>query len=78
MKKAKLFQNGQSQAVRLPREFRFKGKEVFVKRAGNALLLIPMEGCWELLVDSLEMFSTDFMNERSQPETRQDREELFR
>ncbi|NLF97609.1 MAG: AbrB/MazE/SpoVT family DNA-binding domain-containing protein, partial [Candidatus Riflebacteria bacterium] len=41
MKTAKIFQNGQSQAVRLPKEFRFKGKEVFVKKIGNAIMLLP-------------------------------------
>ena len=39
---AKLFRNGNSQAVRLPQEFRFKGKEVRVKRVGNALVLEPI------------------------------------
>jgi antitoxin VapB len=67
MKIAKLFKNGQSQAVRLPREFRFEGDFVYVKKSGNAVILIPAQGAWGALVDSLAKFSDDFMTERSQP-----------
>jgi len=67
MKTAKLFQNGQSQAVRLPKEFRFEGDFVYVKKSGNAVILIPARGAWEPLVESLDKFSDDFMTERNQP-----------
>lgn len=67
MKTAKLFQNGQSQAVRLPKEFRFEGDFVYVKRSGKAVVLIPAQGAWEVLVESLDKFSDDFMTERDQP-----------
>ena len=67
MKKAKLFKNGQSQAVRLPKEFRFKGKEVSAQRLGNGVLLLPLESPWEQFLQSLEMFSDDFLSEREQP-----------
>ena len=76
MKTAKLFRNGQSQAVRLPKEFRFDGKEVFVKRMGSAVLLIPVESSWQSLLSSLDMFSSDFMVDRQQPEM-QAREDIF-
>ena len=66
MKKAKLFQNGKSQAVRLPREFRFSGTEVYIKRQGNGVLLVPKEDPWKALEESLSMFSDDFMSERQQ------------
>jgi len=39
---AKLFRNGRSQAVRLPREFRFEGDRVRVRRAGRGVLVEPM------------------------------------
>ena len=42
MATAKLFMNGRSQAVRLPREFRFEGEEVSVRRDGDAVILEPM------------------------------------
>jgi antitoxin VapB len=76
MKTAKLFQNGQSQAVRLPKEFRFDGDEVFIKRSGNAVVLIPANHSWDALFSSLDQFSDDFMSERAQPE-QQSREDLF-
>jgi antitoxin VapB len=76
MKTAKLFQNGQSQAVRLPKEFRFEGDEVFIKKVGNATVLLPIQDPWQPLLDSLNKFSPDFMEDRQQPAP-QDREDLF-
>jgi antitoxin VapB len=64
---AKLFMNGRSQAVRLPKGFRFEGDEVFIKRVGDAVLLLPRRDPWRILIDSLEGFSEDFMEEREQP-----------
>lgn len=78
MRKAKLFQNGQSQAVRLPKEFRFSGDEVHIKKVGKAVVLLPIEGFWEPMVTSLEQFTEDFMEEREQPRAQQQREEPFR
>lgn len=76
MKTAKLFQNGQSQAVRLPKEFRFEGEEVFIKKSGNVVMLIPTMHSWDSLLDSLDKFTPDFMSERNQPQ-QQDREDIF-
>ncbi|MBM3296240.1 MAG: antitoxin [Candidatus Aminicenantes bacterium] len=67
MKTARLFRNGQSQAVRLPKEFRFDGEFVYVKKSGNAVILLPAEGSWDSLIGSLEMFSDDFLADRKQP-----------
>ena len=67
MKTAKIFQNGKSQAVRLPKEFRFDEGEVFIKKSGNIVQLIPKTGSWDSLLDSLKKFSSDFMTERVQP-----------
>ena len=44
MHTAKIFANGRSQAVRLPKAFRFSGKEVFVRREGEAVVLEPIKG----------------------------------
>ena len=49
MKTAKLFQNGQSQAVRLPKEFRFDDSEVFIKKTGNVVQLITRSESWDCL-----------------------------
>ena len=75
---AKLFQNGQSQAVRLPKEFRFENmKEVFIKKINGMVVLIPKsdKSVWDKMFDSLDEVSDDFMNTREQPT--QKREELF-
>lgn len=77
MKTAKLFLNGQSQAVRLPKEFRLKGSEVYIKKMGSAVILIPKEHPWESLLNSLEHFSKDFVITRKQPQQQQKREDLF-
>ena len=76
MKTAKLFQNGQSQAIRLPKEFRFRGDKVFIKKMGNAVVLLPYQDSWQSLFDSLYQFSDDFMEDRAQPEY-QIRENIF-
>ena len=76
MTTAKLFQNGQCQAVRLPKAFRLPGNEVYIKKVGNAIVLIPMDHPWDTLFASLTQFSADFMQERDQPAV-QAREELF-
>ena len=76
METAKLFQNGQSQAVRLPREFRFQGDEVYIKKIGNTVVLLPFENPWQTWLDSLNLFSADFMETRNQPE-QQMREDMF-
>ena len=68
MKSAKLFKNGQSQAVRLPKEFRFEGTEVFITRIGDAVLLLPQRDFdWDDLFEAAEGFSADFMPTRNQP-----------
>lgn len=74
---AKIFQNGKSQAVRLPKAYRFDGDKVIVKRVGNAVVLLPYENPWSLLVESLDLFTDDFMTERNQPPVQQ-RKQAFR
>ncbi|MBC8074786.1 MAG: antitoxin [Chloroflexales bacterium] len=76
MDTAKLFQNGKSQAVRLPKEYRFQGDKVYIKRVGNAIVLLPYQNSWQALLDSLDAFSDDFLGERAQPPA-QDRERAF-
>lgn len=76
MKIAKLFQNGQSQAVRLPKEFRFEGNEIYIKKAGKVTILLPIKNPWGPLFDSLAKFSNDFMDARAQPDP-QERDDFF-
>jgi len=69
MKTAKLFKNGQSQAVRLPREFRFEGDAVFIHRQGKHVILSPQEeDPWASMFEAAKRFSPDFMTERDQGE----------
>lgn len=75
---AKIFKNGQSQAVRLPKEFRFENQEeLFVKKVEDGIILLPKnyKSVWDNMFDRLDEFSDDFMNERVQPT--QNREDLF-
>ena len=71
MKTAKLFKNGRSQAVRLPQEYRFKGKEIFVKQYGDIVLLFPKKSPWKSLIESVDEFSDDYMDSRNQPDQQQ-------
>ena len=76
MDTAKLFTNGGSQAVRLPKEYRFEGTEVYIKKVGQAIVLLPYNESWQILIDSLAEFPDDFMATRDQPGP-QEREALF-
>ena len=67
MKTARIFINGRSQAVRLPKEFRFSGTDVYIKKIGNMVVLLPKDDPWAPLIASLNQFSDDFMQTRDQP-----------
>jgi antitoxin VapB len=64
MKTAKLFKIGKSCAVKLPNGFRFEGNEVFIKRVGSSVILTAKNNFWDVLEESLECFTPDFMAER--------------
>lgn len=67
MQTAKIFKNGKSQAVRLPKEFRFEGDEVYIKKVNNTVVLVPKGNPWERLFQSMGKASEDFMSDRNQP-----------
>jgi antitoxin VapB len=67
MQTAKIFTNGRSQAVRLPKEFRFSGQDVFINKIGNIVILIPRDDPWASLANSLDQFTDDYMETRDQP-----------
>lgn len=67
MKTARLFRSGRSQAVRLPKEFRFKGAEVSVQRFGHGVLLLLINDAWAMLEAGLAAFEPGFTLEREQP-----------
>jgi antitoxin VapB len=67
MQTAKIFTNGRSQAIRLPKEFRFSGDDVYINKIGKIVVLIPKDDPWSVLAESLNQFSADFMEDRNQP-----------
>lgn len=75
MEHAKIFQSGRSQAIRLPKAFRFQGEEVAIKRLGNGVLLLPIHQPWQMLEEALQEFESGFQLER-EAQIDQEREEL--
>jgi antitoxin VapB len=67
MQTAKIFTNGRSQAIRLPKEFRFSGDDVYINKIGKIVILIPKDDPWSVLANGLDQFSDDFMEDRNQP-----------
>ncbi len=61
---AKLFNTGRSQAVRLPKAFRFEGKEVFIRKEGDCVILSKKPESWDDFFNSPIQVSADFMQER--------------
>lgn len=61
---AKLFTTGRSQAVRLPKAFRFNGKEVFIRKEGDCVILSAKPDSWDLFFSSTDLVTEDFMAER--------------
>ena len=68
MDTAKLFLSGRSQAVRLPKQYRFRGDEVVVKHFGNGVLLLPIDDPWQMLEAGLEAFEPGLGLSRDQSE----------
>ena len=76
MMTAKVFENGRSQAVRLPKEYRFTTDEVAVNKIGDIVLLMPKTDKWSSFMQAIDMFSDDFMEEERNSNLKQEREEL--
>ena len=72
---AKIFENGRSQAVRLPKEYRFDCDEVMANKIGDVLILLPTNSKWDSFITAIDMFSDDFMIDR-EDNLVQKREEL--
>jgi antitoxin VapB len=76
MNLAKIVQNGNTQSLILPDEFHLEGDEVYIKKVGTALVVIPKNNPWQPLFDSLSLFSEDFMETREQLKL-ESREDIF-
>jgi antitoxin VapB len=81
METAKVFWSGRSQAVRLPKDFRFEGKEVRIRRHGSSVILEPIAEDWNWLHAIAGKLDEDFVaatNEQPEPQERPALEKLFR
>ena len=77
MMTAKIFKNGRSQAVRLPKECRFNTEDVAVNRVGDIVMLIPMDNKWDNFIQAIDMFTEDFMENGRENQLIQEREEIW-
>jgi len=80
MEKAKIFWSGRSQAVRLPKNFRFDGEEVRIRRHGSAVILEPLASDWQWLDAIAEKLDDDFVQavkEQTEQQVRPALEKLF-
>ncbi len=81
MERAKIFWSGRSQAVRLPKDFRFEGDEVRIRRHGNAVILEPLAEDWAWLDAIVGKLDEDFaraVDEQPEQQQRPALDELFR
>lgn len=76
METAKIFENGRSQAVRLPKKFRFNAEEVVVQQLGEAVLLVPKESLWQTFLEGLDGFTGDIFEDGRGQGTQEEREPL--
>jgi antitoxin VapB len=81
LERAKIFWSGRSQAVRLPKDYRFQGDEVRIRRHGNAVILEPVDGDWAWLDSIVGKLDKDFVqavNEEPEQQERPALDKLFR
>jgi antitoxin VapB len=76
MQTARLFINGRSQAVRIPKEYQFKGDDVYIQKIGEAVILFPVDKEWETFLYGLNNFSDDYFSEGRDQGIDQERQEL--
>ena len=76
METAKIFENGRSQAVRLPKKFRFNTDEVVVQQLGDAVILVPKEALWQTFMEGLDGFTDDIFEDGRDQGVQKDREAL--
>jgi antitoxin VapB len=76
MQTAKLFINGRSQAVRLPKVYQFDGNDVYIQKIGDIVMLFPKDKDWETFLEGVHGFSDDFMSEGREQGEEQERDVL--
>jgi len=73
---AKIFNSGNSQAVRLPTEYRFHTEEVGIQKVGEAIILYPKEKAISTFIEGLNNFSDDFLSEGREQQVNKERDSL--
>lgn len=76
MNTARIFWSGRSQAVRLPKEFRFEGDTVAIRRQGKAIILEPVSDDWDWLADVTGEVDSDFADAANEQPADEDKPEL--
>ena len=76
METAKVFENGRSQAVRLPKKYRFDSDEVYVHKVGEAVMLVPKDDLWQTFLNGLNGFTEDFFENGRDAATESKRDSL--
>lgn len=76
MMTAKVFENGRSQAVRIPKEYRFNTDEVAINKIGDIVMLVPKAAKWSSFIQAIDMFSSDIFENGRQDDIQQEREIL--
>ena len=76
METAKIFETGRSQAVRLPKKFRFNADEVVIQQLGDAVLLVPKESLWQTFLDGLNGFTDEIFENGREQGAQEERESL--
>jgi antitoxin VapB len=76
MQTAKVFKSGNSQAIRLPKDFQFRGSEVYIKKTGNCVVIIPKEDPWQIVEESVGKFTSDIFEGGREQMPPQEREGL--
>ncbi len=64
MVKTRTFMTGRSQAIRLPKEYRFSGEDIYINKIDGVLLVVERDQLWNVFEGSLDKFTEDFMNDR--------------
>ena len=76
MDTAKIFMNGRSQAVRLPKEYRFEDNDVYIKKVDDVVMLIPRNKVWKTFRNSFNKFTSDLELTRDENDIPQEREDF--
>ena len=76
METAKIFENGRSQAVRLPKKCRFNTDEVIVQQLGDAVILVPKESLWQTVMAGLDGLTSDVFADGRDQGVQKERENL--